>query len=278
VTVLIERPKEYTVEFFFPSVAQLSPPIVEILDVNFKYPKGPSLFEGLNFGFDMSSRIVIVGPNGVGKTTLLNLMMGELEPTDGDIRRNNKLRIGKYNQHFVDRLPLGESPVDYLRRMFSDDTTYQSARNLLGKFGLEGHAHTIPMRDCSGGQKARVVFAELSLLKPHIMFLDEPTNNLDIESIDALCTAVNNFDGGVILVSHDARLIEECNCIMWVVGEKNCKPFEGGFPAYRQMLLDELAAYENDVDAKFGVKKSTEDDGPKSKWASVSDLKSKFNR
>lgn len=84
---------------------------------------------------------------------------------------NPRLKMGIYNQHFVDRLPMEEDPVTYLRRLYST-VSYQDARNLLGKFGLEGHAHTIPIRDLSGGQKARVVFVELSLQSPHLLFLD----------------------------------------------------------------------------------------------------------
>jgi ATP-binding cassette subfamily F protein 1 len=132
-----------------------------------------------------------------------------------------------------------EDPVTYLKRLFNDQT-YQSCRNLLGKFGLEGHAHTIPIRDLSGGQKARVVFVELSLMTPHLLFLDEPTNNLDIESIDALCDALKLYNGGVILVSHDARLIETTECQLWVVEDKGVHPWVEGFANYRQHLLKQL--------------------------------------
>lgn len=239
-TELIKRPREYQVRFTFPEVPVISPPILEVRDVNFRYGPGlPWLFRDLNFGMDMDSRICIVGPNGSGKSTIIKLITQEVEPPEGEVRRNPRLRVGVYNQHFVDRLPMDEDPVTYLRRLFNNET-YQSCRNMLGRYGLEGHAHTIPIRDLSGGQKARVVFVELSLMAPHLLFLDEPTNNLDIESIDALCDALRAFNGGVVLVSHDARLIETTSCQLWVVEDQNVTPWHSGFSAYREHLLQKL--------------------------------------
>jgi len=243
VKTLIERPREYTVRLEFPDVLPLSPPVVEVKDVTFRYAGNPWIFENLNFGIDLDSRVCIVGPNGSGKSTLLKLVTGALEPTRGEIRRNPKLRMGIYNQHFVDRLPMELSPVDYLRGLFPEET-YQSVRNLLGRYGLQGHAHEIPNRDLSGGQKARVVFVELSLMAPHILFLDEPTNNLDIETIDALCEAINEFNGGVVLVSHDARLIEASGCRVWIVGEnRDVVQFAGEFEDYKMELLRKMEAH-----------------------------------
>ncbi len=237
---LIARPREYTVVFSFPEVVAIPPPILEVRDVNFRYkPNLPWLFKNLNFGLDMSSRVCIVGPNGSGKSTIIKLITEEVNPPEGEVRRNPRLRIGVYNQHFVDRLPMEEDPTSYLRRLFNEET-YQSIRNMLGKYGLEGHAHTIPIRDLSGGQKARVVFAELSLMAPHLLFLDEPTNNLDIESIDALCDALKAYNGGVVMVSHDARLIETVECQLWVVDDKNVTPWQTGFDGYRKYLLKKL--------------------------------------
>jgi len=237
---LIERPRDYSVVFSFPEVVPLSPPIMEVRDVNFQYaPTLPWLFRGLNFGLDMNSRVCIVGPNGSGKSTIIKLITNELIPPEGEVRRNPRLRVGVYNQHFVERLPMDEDPVTYLRRLFNEET-YQSVRNKLGKYGLEGHAHTLPIRDLSGGQKARVVFVELSFMAPHLLFLDEPTNNLDIESIDALCIALREFKGGVVLVSHDARLIETTECQLWVVENQGLTPWEEGFNNYRQYLLKQL--------------------------------------
>jgi ATP-binding cassette subfamily F protein 1 len=105
------------------------------------------------------------------RQTLLKLLTGEVLATEGSVQRNPRLRMGIYNQHFVDRLPMGKTPIEHLRDRFGD-LDYQSCRNRLGKYGLEGHAHEVVMRDLSGGQKARVVFVELSLQKPHILLLE----------------------------------------------------------------------------------------------------------
>merc|ERR1711937_521660 len=122
------------------------------------------------------------------------------------------------------------------------DEDYQSVRNRLGKYGLEGHAHEVVMRDLSGGQKARVVFVELSLQMPHILLLDEPTNNLDIEPIDALVDAVNEFNGGIVVVTHDQRLIEYCDCTLWVVEKQGVTQWDAGFEDYKDSILEQLEA------------------------------------
>ena len=237
---LIKRPKDYTVKIAFSEVPELSRPIIEVNKCQFQYsPKHPIIFKEVDFGIDMDSRICIVGPNGAGKSTLLKLLTGEIDPTRGDLRRNPRLRMGIYNQHFVDRLPMGKTPVEFLRDKFQDED-YQSVRNRLGRYGLEGHAHEVKMRDLSGGQKARVVFVELSLQRPHVLLLDEPTNNLDIETIDALCDAISEFNGGVVVVTHDQRLIEECDCQLWVVEKQGVTPWVEGFDDYKETLLKEM--------------------------------------
>ncbi|XP_065185722.1 ATP-binding cassette sub-family F member 1-like [Sycon ciliatum] len=236
---LMERPREYKVKFSFPNPPPLNPPVLGLHDTTFKYEtQDHILFKKLNFGIDMASRVAIVGPNGVGKSTLLKMLTGDLDPTTGELRRNHRLRIGVYNQHSADQLSLDESPVDYLRRLF--DVDYQLARKTLGRYGLSGHAHTIMIRDLSGGQKARVVFAELSLRAPDVLILDEPTNNLDIESIDALAEAINEYEGGVVLVSHDQRLILETNCQLWVVEDQGVFEIDGDFDDYKQEVLKQV--------------------------------------
>lgn len=237
---LFKRPKEYTVQIHFSEVAELSRPVMEVNQVHFRYSeKHPVIFQNIDFGIDMDSRICVVGPNGAGKSTLLKLLTGEIQAVKGDVKRNPRLRMGIYNQHFVDRLPMHKTPVEHLRDRYSDED-YQSIRNRLGKYGLEGHAHEVTMRDLSGGQKARVVFVDLSLQRPHILLLDEPTNNLDIETIDALISAINEFNGGIVCVTHDQRLIDECDCELWVVEEEDAKKWPEGFDGYKDKILTKL--------------------------------------
>ena len=166
------------------------------------------------------------------------MLTGENEPTRGEVRRNHALRIGVYNQHSAEQLGATLTPVDYLRREF--DMDQQNARRNLGRFGLEGHAHTIPMKDLSGGQKARVVFAELANRHPDILILDEPTNNLDIESIDALIEALKEYEGGVVVVSHDARLIRECECTLYECADQTLTELTMDFDDYHDHILETL--------------------------------------
>ncbi|KAB5517807.1 hypothetical protein PHYPO_G00171420 [Pangasianodon hypophthalmus] len=235
---LLKRPKEYTVKFTFPNPPPLSPPILGLHSVDFGYEGQKPLFRNVDFGIDMESRICIVGPNGVGKSTLLLLLTGKLTPTKGEMRMNHRLKVGFFNQQYADQLNMEESPTEYLQRNFN--LPYQDSRKCLGRFGLESHAHTIQISKLSGGQKARVVFAELSCRQPDVLILDEPTNNLDIESIDALSEAINEYKGAVIIVSHDARLITETQCQLWVVEDRLINQIDGDFEDYKREVLEAL--------------------------------------
>jgi len=237
-TELLEKPKEYIVRFRFPEVSTLQPPILGLYNVSFHYPTQPPLFKNVEFGIDMESRVAIVGPNGVGKSTFLKLLLGDIDPTSGEVRRNLRLKVGRFDQHSGEHLTAEESPAEYLQRLFN--LPVEKARKQLGSFGLQSHAHTVMMKDLSGGQKARVALAELTLSAPDVIILDEPTNNLDIESIDALAEAIEEYEGGVIIVSHDERLIRDTNCQLWVIEEQNINEIDGGFDDYRKEVLEEL--------------------------------------
>uniref|UniRef100_A0A3Q2PR86 ATP-binding cassette sub-family F member 1 n=1 Tax=Fundulus heteroclitus TaxID=8078 RepID=A0A3Q2PR86_FUNHE len=237
-TELLKRPKEYTVKFTFPNPPPLSPPILGLHSVDFGYESQKPLFKNVDFGIDMDSRICIVGPNGVGKSTLLLLLTGKLNPIKGEMRKNHRLKVGFFNQQYADQLNMEETATEYLMRKFN--LPYQDSRKCLGRFGLESHAHTIQISKLSGGQKARVVFSELACHQPDVLVLDEPTNNLDIESIDALSEAINEYKGAVIIVSHDARLITETQCQLWVVEDRTVNQIEGDFDDYKREVLESL--------------------------------------
>lgn len=235
---LLQRPKEYIVKFSFPDPPPLQPPILGLHNVDFNFPGQKPLFKDVDFGIDLNSRVAIVGPNGVGKSTFLKLLVGELSPIRGELIRNHRLRIGRFDQHSGEHLTAEESPAEYLQRLFG--LQYEKARKALGTFGLASHAHTIKMKDLSGGQKARVALAELTLMAPDVVILDEPTNNLDIESIDALAEAINQYKGGVVIVSHDERLIRETDCALYVIEDQTINEVDGDFDDYRKELLESL--------------------------------------
>ncbi|KAL4318357.1 hypothetical protein GQ457_18G005510 [Hibiscus cannabinus] len=247
--------RDYSVEFHFPEPTELTPPLLQIINVSFSYPNREDFkLSDVDLGIDMGTRVAIVGPNGAGKSTLLNLIAGDLVPTDGEVRRSQKLRIGRYSQHFVDLLTMGETPVQYLLRLHPDQeglSKQEAVRAKLGKFGLPSHNHLTPIAKLSGGQKARVVFTSISMSKPHILLLDEPTNHLDMQSIDALADALDEFTGGVVLVSHDSRLIsrvceDEEKSQIWVVDNGTVNTFPGTFEDYKDELQREIRAEVDD--------------------------------
>ncbi|KAE9446784.1 hypothetical protein RHGRI_032120 [Rhododendron griersonianum] len=243
--------RDYTVEFHFPEPTELTPPLLQLIEVSFSYPNREDFrLSDVDVGIDMGTRVAIIGPNGAGKSTLLNLLAGDLVPTEGEVRRSQKLRIGRYSQHFVDLLSMEETPVQYLLRLHPDQeglSKQEAVRAKLGKFGLPSHNHLTPIAKLSGGQKARVVFTSISMSKPHILLLDEPTNHLDMQSIDALADALDEFTGGVVLVSHDSRLIsrvcdDEEKSEIWVVDNGTVRTFPGSFEEYKEELLREIRA------------------------------------
>lgn len=165
----------------------------------------------------MDSRVAIVGQNGTGKSTLLNLITGAIQPCEGTISRHVGLKLAKYSQHSADQLPYDVAPIEHFQRLYAErypEKDLQAWRAQLGRFGLSGSHQTSPIKQLSDGLRNRVVFAQLAMEHPHILLLDEPTNHLDMASIDALAQAIKEYEGGVVIVSHDFRECLFCAILM----------------------------------------------------------------
>lgn len=241
---LVEKvAKNNVFKFTIESCGQLPPPVLAFTDMSFSYDGTPAnaIYKNLEFGADTESRIALVGPNGAGKSTLLKLMSGELSPYSGTISRHTHLKIGKYSQHSADQLDLEKCAIDYLRSRFPDlQQDLPFWRQQIGKFGLTGNSQLCPIGQLSDGQRARIVFCMLSLEKPNLLLLDEPTNALDIDTIDSLADAINIYDGGVVLVSHDFRLISQVAEQIWVCENGSMNLWDGSITEYKNHLKKQV--------------------------------------
>uniref|UniRef100_A0A665UIS7 ATP-binding cassette sub-family F member 3 n=1 Tax=Echeneis naucrates TaxID=173247 RepID=A0A665UIS7_ECHNA len=232
--------KETEVTLRFPdNFEKLSPPILQLDEVEFYYSPEQRLFSGLNLSADLESRICIVGENGAGKTTVLKLLMGELMPVSGVRQAHRNLKIGYFSQHHVDQLDLNVCSVELLLNRFPGRSE-EEYRHQLGGYGITGELATRPVASLSGGQKSRVAFAQMTMPCPNFYILDEPTNHLDMETIEALAKALNKFRGGVILVSHDERLIRLVCKELWVCEGGKVRRIDGGFDEYRDILHEQF--------------------------------------
>ena len=233
---VLEAPEaEYSVHFKFPDVEKLSPPIIQMTDVAFGYTKDKPLLKNVDLDVQLDSRIGIVGPNGAGKTTVLKLLISQLQPTTGMIQQQPRLRIGFFAQHHVDALDMNTSAVGFMQKNYHGKTDEEYRRHL-GAFGITGMTGLQKIEFLSGGQKSRVAFACLSLSNPHILVLDEPSNHLDIEAMDALSTALNNFQGGVLIVSHDVTMLQNVCKELWVCDNGKVEHFPGDIKAYKKKI------------------------------------------
>lgn len=229
--------------FSFPEIDRLAPPVLSFINLGFAYSGQVKdmLYRNLNLGVDMDSRIALVGPNGAGKSTLLKLVEKSLDPTEGQLRVHLDLKLGKYHQHSTDQLDQKKTVLDFMMDSYPDKKMeIEDWRKSIGRYGITGKQQKTPIGQLSDGLKSRVVFAMLAIERPNMLLFDEPTNHLDMECIDSLAEAINEFNGGMILVSHDFRLISQVAKTIWVCDHKTVKVWPGTIREYKNSLLKQM--------------------------------------
>lgn len=222
--------------FKFSEPEKVRPPIIRVDNGYFSYNENSDyLLKDLNFAVDMDSKVALLGANGVGKTTFLKLLVEDLRLNEGSYYHNKKARISMFSQHHVDKLNLALSPLEQFTQTYPD-ASMESIRKHLGCFGITANIAMRPIYVLSGGQKSRVSLSLAAWENPHILIMDEPTNHLDMEAVDALILALNAFNGGLVIVSHDQYFVS-CVCDeIWYIKNKHLKKFNGDFEGYRNSL------------------------------------------
>ena len=238
---LSEPPKPYNVTINFTEIPRYSNNVLSVNELSFSYGD-KVIFNDITFGVDMDSRITLIGRNGIGKSTLLKLMMEELQPNSGNIIKQNGLRIGYYHQHFENLLPKDKTPVEYLEQTVPEDlitgSKMQTVRKYLGTLKLESEAHNSLIGNLSGGQKARVALIGLLFQQPHFILMDEPTNHLDIETVEALIEGLKEYDGGLMVITHEPEMITNLESELWILENNKITFYNNTFEEYCDSIID----------------------------------------
>jgi ATP-binding cassette subfamily F protein 3 len=222
--------------FQFPEPARLAPPILALERVSVGYD-GVSVLRNLSLTVDMDDRIALLGANGNGKSTFAKLVAGRLAPLSGEVRRSGKLRVGYFAQHQEAELVAGDSAVDHMTRALPRATPPQ-VRAQLARFGLDADRADTPTASLSGGERARLLLALATREAPQMLILDEPTNHLDIDARDALVRALGDYEGAVLLITHDPHLVELVSDRLWLVGDGTVRAYDGDMDDYRGLLAE----------------------------------------
>jgi ATP-binding cassette, subfamily F, member 3 len=227
------------VPFLLPSAEKkLASPLIRIEHATAGYEPGRPILRGLDLRIDQDDRIALLGANGNGKSTFAKLIGGRMAPLTGDVFGVKKITVGYFAQHQLDDLNEGRTPYDYIAGLMPDATEAQK-RARLGTYGFGHDKADTSCAKLSGGEKARLLMMLTTFHRPHLLILDEPTNHLDVDSREALIQALNEFDGAVILISHDRHLVEACADRLWIVRDGTVKSYDGDMDSYRTLLLSE---------------------------------------
>ncbi|MFD1746143.1 ABC-F family ATP-binding cassette domain-containing protein [Rhizobium helianthi] len=257
---------------------QPSSPIVAIEKGVVGYEPGKPILKNINLRIDNDDRIALLGSNGNGKSTFAKFISGRLEAQAGSLRTAPNLKIGFFAQHQLDDLIPEQSPVDHVRRLMPDQPEAK-VRARVAQMGLATEKMDTAAKDLSGGEKARLLMGLAAFHAPNLLILDEPTNHLDIDSRRALIEALNDYNGAVILISHDRHLIEATVDRLWLVNNGTVAPFEGDLEEYRNIIV--AASRKKDEkpsnELQEAVSKSDQRKANAEKRASLAPLKKRIN-
>ncbi|TAJ89342.1 ABC-F family ATP-binding cassette domain-containing protein [Reyranella sp.] len=232
-------PIEERIAFNFPSPDILASPIETLDEVTVGYPDGPPILRNLDLRIDMDDRIALLGQNGNGKSTFIRVLSDRLQPREGRIKRTPKLRIGYFSQDQEESLDYEATPFDHMNRALGPGAGEAKVRAQLGRFGFSRDRANLKVGVLSGGEKTRLLLALATRTAPHMLLLDEPTNHLDMDARASLVDAINDFEGAVVLVSHDTHLVKMVADQLWVVANGSVTPFDGDIDDYQSRLLRE---------------------------------------
>jgi ATP-binding cassette subfamily F protein 3 len=227
--------------FTLPSPARpLAPPLIQLENAAVGYDK-TAVLRNLNLRLDVDDRIGLLGVNGAGKSTFAKMIAGALPLQAGQMKRENRIKVGWFHQHQIEALDPDDTPLDIIRRELPDDSE-SSRRSRLAQFGLSFDKQETTVANLSGGERARLLLNLIAMAAPHLLILDEPTNHLDIDSRRALLDALNDYDGAVILITHDRSLIDLVADRLWLTADGAIKPFKGDMDDYARFVLDRVKA------------------------------------
>jgi ATP-binding cassette subfamily F protein 3 len=227
-------------KFVFPNPDKIASPMISMNKVDIGYTEGNPILRGVNENIDLDDRIALLGANGNGKSTLMKLIADKLGVMKGDIFRSGKLRIGYFSQHQTDELDMNSTPYQEMldmARKKNPDVSEAAVRAKLGAFNFSKDLSDNKISALSGGEKARLLFAFMSFDAPHLLLLDEPTNHLDIDGREALVQALNNYEGAIVIVSHDPNMLERVADRLWLVKDGKVSDFHGDLEDYRNFTI-----------------------------------------